>query len=248
MVLAEFVNSFLNSWLFYPTLVVASAALGVVFFKMFVDPKEDQVEEKALKEIVQGEVDELVELFGGDLKKKISYGITPIGMVKKAWSFEEKLEIDDKNFNPERDDHIKEQGTSIEKNSYYYFKIRPEGWITRLFANLTDDILNMDSHTDYIIVQQEQVSDGEILSIADNWNPVKVAGVWIPDSQKGAEIIKEKTGWAMFEDTLETAETSIRSVNYMNLKFAQNIEEIQKKEELMQQRYGSKAAEMVNEK
>jgi hypothetical protein len=105
----------------------------------------------------------------------------------------------------------------------------------------------MGSSTDYVVVQQDYVSDGEILSISDTWNPVKVAGVWIPDSDMGASFVRDKTAWEMFENTLETAETSIRSINLMNLKFAQNMEEMEKKQELISKRYGSKAAEMVNE-
>lgn len=247
MAIAEFVNTFTSSIFFIPSLLIATAVGSVLFFKEFIDPEEKEIEEKALKEVVQGEVDGVLELFGSDIKKKISYGMTPMGVVKTAWAFEQYTQIDEKNFNEEKDNHKKKDGEPVEYEEMFYFKIRPEGWVDQVIANITDDILNMGSSTDYVVVEQDYVSDGEVLSIADSWNPVKVAGVWIPDSEKGASFVRDKTAWEMFEDTLETAETSIRSINLMNLKFAQNLEEMEKKQELISQRYGSKAAEMVNE-
>lgn len=229
------INTFLNSWMFIPTLIITTAVISIVFFKEFVDPKEEDIEEQALEETVKGDVSDIVELFGSSVKKKISYGITPIGMVEKAFSYKEKVQVDD-------DDEESE----IE-NEFYYFKIRPTGFLARVMAWLLDDILNFETGTKYIIVEKDYIHDGELLTIDDRWNPEKLGGVWLPAFDQAGDFIKERAYKEMFESTLETGKESIRMVNHMNLKFAQSIQELEKEEELLQKRFGGKAAGMVNE-
>lgn len=236
--MSDIVTTFVNSMYFIPTLVIVTAVGSIIVFKEFIDPEEEDIEAEALEETVRGEVEDVVDLFGSNIKKKVSYGITPIGTVEKAWGFKENQKVED--------DDSEESGTKVTKD-LYYFKIRPSSFFSRISAWIADDILNFQSHTKYVVVQKDYVYDGEVITIDDRWIPEKMAGVWLPAFDQAADFVKEKAYKEMFESTLETAKESIRSINHLNLKFAQNIQELEKEEELLQKRYGAKGAGMVNE-
>lgn len=243
------ISTFVNSWMFVPSMMILAAVGAVIFFKEVIDPEEDGIEEEALEEVVRGEVSDVVDLFGSEVKKKISYGITPIGKVNKAWGYKEyKALTDSENFDEDNDKYIKQDGEELKlDNNYFYFKIRPSGIIASIVAWVTDDILNFESHTDYIIVEKDFVADGEVITIKDEWNPTKMAGVWLPDNENSTEFVKGKTYESIFEKTMETTKEAVRSINNMNLQFTQDMQKLEKEEELLQKRYGSKAAGMVNE-
>lgn len=249
--ITQFIVTFSNSWMFLPTIIIITALGSILAFKYIFDPSEDNIERYALKEVVRGHTEEIVELFGSDVKKKVSYGISPVGRVEKAFGYKEYQALqEEKDIEEEEDEEYieTEDGDTLELgNNFYYLKIRPDSFLKNILADLTDDILNLDIHTDYIIVEKDYVKDGEVLTIDDNWNPTKIAGVWVPDNIAGAEFVKGQTFKSMFEETLETAKEAVRSTNHMNLKFAQNIQELEKQEELLQKRFGSKTAGMVNE-
>jgi len=238
--------------MFIPTIIAFSAVGAILVFKYLIDPSEENIERYALEEVIQGHTADILDLFGSDVKKKISYNVNPIGKVNKAFGYKEfkaleeaengEFDEEDERYRKDEDDEWLEL-----KNNFFYFKIRPDSFLQSIIAVVTDDVLNMEVHTQYMIVPQNYVKDGEILTIDDRYNPVKMAGVWIPETEKGAEFIKEKTFSDMFEETLETAKEAVRSTNHMNLKFAQNIQELEKQEELIQKRFGSKTAGMVNE-
>lgn len=247
------IETFVNSWLFVPSIIVGSAVLGIILFKEFFDPQKDNIEEEALQEVVRGEVEELVELFGSDVKKKISYGITPLGMVNKAWGYKVYRPLKDGESKPEdldddSDLYIEEDGESYKKkNDFLYFKIRPSGFIERFVAVLTDDILNMSNFTNYMIVPTDYVSDGEVLTVKDEFNPTRMAGVWLPDNTSATEFIQDKTYQKIYQDTMETTKEAIRSTNHLNLKFAQDIQALEKEEELLKERFAGKETSFVNE-
>lgn len=244
--------NFQESWMFLPTIITLTAVISILAFKYLVDPSESNIERQGLAEVVRGHTEDIVDLFGSDVKKKISYGVSPLGRIEKAFGYKEfqALESDPEGEYDEENDRYRKNDEDewLElKNNFYYFKLRPESFLKNIVATLTDDTLNMEVHTDYLIVPKDYVKDGEILTIDDRYNPIKIAGVWIPESETGAEFVKEKTFNKMFEETLETAKEAVRSTNHMNLKFAQNIQELEKQEELLQKRFGSKTAGMVNE-
>lgn len=244
------ISNFVNSWMFIPALVVGTAVASIVFFKSFVSAENKGIEEEALEEVIRGEVRDKVELFGSEVKKKVSYGLSPIGKVHKAWAFTEWRPLKDKEkFKEGSDNFVKtEDGRELKKVAdKFYFKIRPTGLLASIMAWVVDDILNFENFTKWVVVPHEFVQDGEVITLDDSWNMRKMAGVWLSDNEKGAKFVKEETYYELFERVMESTKETIRAINHLNINFTQDIQKLEKEEELLQKRYGSKAAGMVNE-
>lgn len=243
------IEAFTSSIFFLPTIIIGTAVLTFIVFKEFVDPEPDGIEEEALKEVVRGKTEDVVDLFGSDVNKRLSYGITPVGKVEKAWGYKEYKALEDgETFESDSDKYIEEDGEEYKLGDYYfYFKVRPTGIVANLMAYVTDDVFNMSQYTDYMIVEQDFVNDGEVLSIQDEWNPVKIAGVWLPDNENAATFVKDKTFEQIFENTLQLTKDAVRATNKHNLDFDKDIQKLEKEAEMYRKKFGAKGAGMVNE-
>lgn len=218
----------MDSALFVPALAVVAFVLGIVAFQFFRKDQEGLEEEK-LEEVVKGDVKEIVELWGIEVKKPISYSLFPRGLIQKAFKYN-KMPLD------ESDD-------DVTKEDFFYFKIRPQSKIDRFLAKLTDDLLDMDNYTHYMVVEQDYIEDGEVITVSDEWNPKKMAGVWLPANEKGSKFVSEKTHEETLKSTMKVQKDLARAVNELNL---EHVNEKQKLEAIKEMQ-GSDLQRQIDE-
>jgi hypothetical protein len=223
----------MSSGLFYPVLVGVSAIIGIVGFKIFIDYKNSgkEMEEEALAEVIRGEIKEMTDMFGYEVKKNVTYGMYEIGRIEKAYYTEEipADKIDQVNMDEEEEEEEEEDSEEFKK--YYYFKIRPTEFSKRVVAKLTDDTMASEKYTNYIRVSDEYIQDGDRVSISHNWNPKQMAGVWIQE-REAPHYIRDRTYQSILEKSLETAKETVRAINELNLAYVEQEMQMEKLQEL----------------
>ncbi len=224
----------MNSGLFYPVLVGVSAIIGIVGFKIFIDYKNSgkSMEQEALAEVVRGQIKEMTDMFGYEVKKNVSYGMYEIGRIEKAYYTEEipADKIDEVNMSDDTEDED-EEDEEDEFKKYYYFKIRPTAFSKRVVAKLTDDTMASEKYTEYIRVSDEYVQDADRVTISHNWNPKQMAGVWIQE-REAPHYIRDRTYQSILEKSLETAKETVRAINELNLAYVEQEMQMEKLQEL----------------
>lgn len=229
-------QDFMNSVFFIPTLAIFAFVAGIFVFQQWAKNKSDELEEEALEEIVRGEVEDMVEMWGADVKKQLSYSIFPNGMVNKAFCFKhfnyDRSYIDEDSSDKDEEDSAEDEEDYRTVEELFYFKVRPESLVDRYIAKLTDDVFDLQKYTHYVVVQKHFVEDGEVLTISDDWNPSKMANTWLPSGEIGSAFVAEMTYKAMFEGTLQTSKDAIRAINKMNLEMVGNLQELEKMKDL----------------
>ena len=218
------IEQFVNSGFFYPVLIGISAIVGIVAFKIFLDYKaaENSMEEEALSEVIRGEIKQMTDMFGYEVKKDISVDLNRIGRVEKAYTTQEipaDQLTDHQSSEEEQDDEEEDDEDKFQK--YYYFKVRPNEFTKRVAARLTDDTMAFEKYTDYLRVSEPYVQDGEVISISSEWNPTKFGGVWLQEIE-APHYIRDRTYKSILEKSLETAKETVRAINELNLNYVES--------------------------
>jgi len=218
------IEQFVNSGFFYPVLIGISAIVGIIAFKIFLDYKaaENSMEEEALSEVIRGEIKQMTDMFGYEVKKEISVDLNMIGRVEKAYTTQEipaDQLTEQQSSEEEQDDEEEDDEDKFQK--YYYFKVRPNEFTKRVAARLTDDTMAFEKYTDYLRVSESYVQDGEVISISSEWNPTKFGGVWLQEIE-APHYIRDRTYKSILEKSLETAKETVRAINELNLNYVES--------------------------
>lgn len=214
-------EAILNSPFIYPALAIVGLVFGVIISSKFLDKFDEEMEKEALEEVVQGEVKELIQEFGHESKKNVTYGLNKWGRIQKAYVEKEEVEIEND-----------EGETETQEKEYFYFKVQPRGFFARVMASIIDDNAGFERYTKYVRIREDFIEDNEEVVIQGDWKPMKMANVWLSSGEEGAKFVQEKTFKAMYEETLETSKESIRAIQNLNLQFVQNMLEMEKAKEL----------------
>jgi hypothetical protein len=220
------IDQFVNSGFFYPVLVGVSAIIGIIVFKIFLDYKaaENSMEEEALSEVIRGEIKQMTDMFGYEVKKDISVDLNKIGRIEKAYTTQEVPAQNLKKNQTEKEDQEEENEKDENEDKfkkYYYFKVRPNDFTKRVAARLTDDTMAFEKYTDYLRVSEDYVQDGEVVSVSSEWNPTKFGGVWLQEIE-APHYIRDRTYKSILEKSLETAKETVRAINELNLNYVES--------------------------
>jgi len=215
----------------FPLLIVIAVVsilfvLGIGLASKLADKWDDEMEKESLEAMLTQEIDTLVSVFGYSVQKKINYGMHPLGKVHKLYATDQEVTRKVEN----EDGEIEE--VEMEKE-YYYMQVRPASLRGYFKARIFDDILNTNRYTDYIYCSEDHISDNEEIVLHHDWNPDRIAGVWINEGeQESIEMIRQKTYKNLFEETLETSKEHARAIQNLNLQFVRNMLEVEKMKEL----------------
>lgn len=218
------IESFINSGFFYPVLIGASLITGIIIFKIFLDYKNSgsEMEEEALAKVIRGEIKQMTDMFGYEVKKAVTVDLNEIGRVEKAYTTQEVPADKLGDTQTEEGDEDEEDEEDEDKfKKYYYFKIRPQSFTKRIAANISDEKFWFERYTDYIRVSDDYVQDGEVISISSEWNPTKFGGVWLQEIE-APHYIRDRTYKSILEKSLETAKETVRAINELNLNYVES--------------------------
>lgn len=208
--------------LFTPTLIVLSAGVAILLYRKF--GEGDEYEREMLEEIILGDVADMVEVFGSDLNKKLTFGVNPLGKVVKAYSFDQVIQ---KNPDPEEGEE-----PDTDEVPHYFFKVRESGIIKYASYLIIDEGLGFQKYTEYLAPPEKYIRDEEIIKIEEDWHPMKMGGMWVTSGEAGKQIVEERTFKSITESILETAKQTVDQTSYMNLQFVQNMKEMEKLKEM----------------
>jgi len=212
--------------LFTPSLIVLSAGAAILLYRKF--GEGDDYEREMLEEIVLGDVKDIVEEFGSDLNKKLSYGINEIGKIEKAYSFDQEIVEDPGEDESEGID----QDPDTKTVPHYFLKVRDTGMFNYASYLIVDEGLGFQKYHEYLAPPEEYVRDEDIIKIDDDWHPMKMGGIWVTHGEVGKEIVQERTFKAITGSVLETAKQTVDQTSYMNLQFVQNMKEMERLKEM----------------
>lgn len=250
MAVIEMVASFTNSPLFVPTVAAGSAAVGIMAYKKM--GGGPTFEGELLKEAIQGEIKDVTDVWGHDLKKTARYGMAPIGVITDAQMATVAIEMDrdldvdgenDEDADDEQDRDDEDQSPDVEE--FLMMQVRPSGLFPFIGWKITDDMLSMSRSTKYVAVPRKFVEDGEDLVISRNWQPTKIGGVWTSDNRTGASFARAMTFKGIMERTLKTGKDVVRAVSEMNIRHVQNIQEMEIAGEIEKNKYSSDVGDVL---
>lgn len=205
---------------------VGGLALGMFIYRKFIE--EEKYKQKDLSERVEESLKDVILTLGTNLDAYVRYRLSILGKFRKGYHFE----ITEKG---------KEEG---EFESWESFVVRPEFKVYNPFPfilwGILDFIAGLGWFEDTYLVPSKFVHRKDQIEISKKVDFHKIGGVYVIKNERGLKAIRGETILSLFEDSMEKFSNLVDLINFLDMKFSQNIQDMEKEYELEGKRWGAR--------
>lgn len=230
--MSDYVNTilqFLDKNFLVIALGVGGFALGIFIYRKFFE--EEKYKQKDISERVRDSLKDIIITLGnGSIDSYVRYRLSILGKIRKGYEFTVKNQEGDKDI-------------------WEAFIVRPYFKIYNPFSyllwGLFDAIAGLGWFEDTFLIPSKFVQRKDQIEISKKVDFTKKAGVYTLRSDKGLKVIRSEAILTLFEDSLEKFSNLVDLINFLDLKFSQNIQNMEKEYELEGKRWGARETSTV---
>lgn len=207
---------------------------GIFIYRKFLE--EEKYKGTDLKERVEESLKDVLLTLGKDLDSYVRYRLTSLGKLRKGYHFT----IQERLSGGEKEKKDAEWDTFIVRPPFKIYNPFPYiAW------GLFDFIIGFGWFEDVYLVPSKFISRFDQVEISKEVDFKKIGGVYTLRNERGLKAIQGEAILSLFEDSVEKFADLVDFINFLDLKFSQNIQHMEKEYELEGKKWGAREEGVV---
>lgn len=230
--MSSYVNQilqFLNNNFLVIALGIGGLALGMFIYRKFFE--EEKYKGKDLEERVEESLKDIILTLGTNIQTKVRYRLNILGAFRKGYHFKIK---------EDKGDEVEEWDAFITRPIFKIYN--PFNFI---LWGIFDFIANLGWFESIYLVPSKYVERFDQIEINEDVDFKKIGGVYTVKGEKGMKVARGEAILSLFEDSLERFSNLVDFMNFLDMKFSQKIQDMEKEYELEGKKWADREAGVV---